>query len=86
MKTCVFPTSSDTSGLGVSETLEGIGFKTTLVVFGLLQAARKTQLKKIYARDVPETILPMNPSTKGMKTLLFWKTLSVEAEHSFGNL
>jgi len=51
-------------GLGVSETLEGIGFKTTLVVFGLLQAARKAQLKKIYARDVPETILPMNPSTK----------------------
>lgn len=58
---------------------------TTCVGLLLPQPARKAQIRMMAEREAPDANLPMNPSTKEW-IRLFWKTLSVEAEHYLSNL
>jgi hypothetical protein len=88
IKTWVFPTSIETSGPGVSATTAGTGLLTTLVVELVPQPAKKMQPRIILMmliRPMQDANLPMNPSTKEWMRL-FWKTLSVEADHYLSNL
>jgi len=72
VKTCDWPASRDTFSPAAQPvederhklTLVGTASATTLVVLLWPQAARRKQLRMMQARNMRETNLPMNPSTK----------------------
>jgi len=59
VKACVFPSSRETFGPGVKETIAGMGLGTTLVELLLLHPPSKAQLRKVKTTQTPEMVLPM---------------------------
>ena len=84
----VLPTSKDASGFGVRLTTAGTSFVTTWVEVPLPHALKRIDPptpKTVRIRDLPNANRPMNAFREEMKTDVFRKTPSVEAEDFFGN-
>lgn len=85
VNTWLLPTSKDAFDPGARETLFGMGLLTTRVGLLLPQPAKKTQARVAVMRKMPEAYLPMKPFHEERWLRLFWKILSLEAEHFLSN-